>query len=112
MDRRSTLCDLVELQRPLDEILLNLNRLPWDSEVALVALEQQHIASVLRRYCDNQLSSGDVEVWANAIEGRDDITYEPSSTAGRLLHELANPRLTAPLTPERAAELLDLISRR
>ena len=110
MDRRSILCDLVELRRPLDEILPDLKRLPWDSEVPLVIFGQQQLASVLRRYRDNELSSGDVEIWANAIEGRDDISYEPSSAAGRLLHELANPRLTAPLTPERAAELLDSIS--
>jgi hypothetical protein len=112
MDRRSILCDLVELRRPLDEISLNLKRLPWDSEVTLVTLEQQHLASVLRRYRDNELSSGDVEIWANAIEGRDDISYEPSSTTGRMLHQLANPHLAAPLTPERAAQLLDSISRR
>jgi|SRR5882672_4908595 len=110
MDRRSILCDLVEFRRPLDEISLNLKRLRWDSEVPLVMLEQQHLASVLRRYRDNELSREDVEIWANAIEGRDDISYEPSSAAGRLLHELANPRLTVPLTPERAAELLDSIS--
>ena len=73
-------------------------------------LEQQHLASLLRRYRDNELGSEDLETWANAIEGRDDISYEQSSTAGRLLHELANQRLTAPLTPERAAELLDSIS--
>ncbi|WP_156433858.1 hypothetical protein [Bradyrhizobium retamae] len=94
----------------MNEILLDLKGLPWDSEFPLVMLEQQHLASVLRRYHNNELSSGDMEVWANAIEGRDDISYEQSSAAGRLLHELANPRLTAPLTPERAAELLDSIS--
>lgn len=110
MDRKSILCDLVELRRPLNEILLDLKRLPWDSEVPLVMLEQQHLAPVLRRYRDNELSSGDMEIWANAIEGRDDISYEKSSIARRLLHELANRRLTAPLTPERAAELLDSIS--
>jgi hypothetical protein len=110
MDRISILCDLVEFRRPLDEILLDLKRLPWDSEVPLVMLEQQHLASVLRRYRDNELGSGDMEIWANAIEERDDISYEQSSVAVRLLHELANPRLTAPLTPKRAAELLDSMS--
>jgi len=49
-------------------------------------------------------------MWANAIEGRDDIEFNPDTTAGRLLHELANPVFTEPLTPARAAELLELIS--
>jgi hypothetical protein len=86
MDRRSILCDLVELPRPviLDAILLDLKRLLWDSEVPLVMLEQQHLASALRRYRNNELSSGEIEIWANAIEARDDISYEPSCAAGRL----------------------------
>jgi hypothetical protein len=110
MDPRSILCDLIEITRPLDEILINLKRLAWDSEVPLVTLEQRHLASVLRRYRDGNLSGEAVEIWANAIEGRDDIGYEPDTIAGRLLFELANPRLTARLTPARASELLDLIS--
>ena len=109
-DRRTILCDLVELRRPLDEISFNLKQIPWDSEVPLVLLEQRHLASVLRRFRDNELSSRDVECWANIIEGREDISYEPNSAAGKLLHELANPDLTAPLTPERAAGLLGSIA--
>jgi hypothetical protein len=110
MDRNSLLCDLVEFRRPLNEILPDLKGIPWDSEFPLVMLEQQHLASVLRRYRNNELGSGDVEVWANAIEGRDDISSEQGSAAGRLLHELANPHLTKRLTLERAAELLESIS--
>ncbi len=107
MDRKVILSDLVELAKPLDEILINLKRLAWDSEVPLVTLEQRHLASVIRRYLDGKLSSEAVEVWPNAVEGRDDIGYEPDTFVARLLHELANPRLTAPLTRERAAELLE-----
>ena len=110
MDRRSIICDLVEFKRPLESSLRDLKRFPWDYEVPLVMLEERHLASVLRRYRNNELSSSDVEMWANAIEGRDDIKYDPDSTTGQLLHELANPVLTEPLTPARAAELLELMS--
>jgi hypothetical protein len=109
MDRKSILFDLVEFTKPLDEILLNLKGLAWDSQAPLVTLEQRHLASVLRRYRDGNLSGEVVEAWANAIEGRDDVGYEPDAIAGQLLHELANPRLTAPLTRGRAVELLDSI---
>jgi hypothetical protein len=51
-------------------------------------------------------------MWASAIELRDDIDYDPDSAAGRLLHELANPLLTLPLTSVRAAELLEFISQK
>jgi len=69
-------------------------------------LERRHIAAALRRYADGQLTGAAIENWANAIEGRDDIGYEPRSTVGRLLHELANPVLTKPLSPSRATDLL------
>ena len=110
MDRRSIVRDLVELRRPLDSIMRDLKRFPWDCEAPLIMIEKRHFESVLRRYRNNELTSSDVEMWANVIEGRDDIEYDPDTTAGKLLHGLANPILTEPLTPARAAELLELIS--
>jgi hypothetical protein len=70
MDQRIILRDLVEFKRPLDDILLDLKRLKWDNEVPLVILEQSHLASVLRRYLDGELSSEAVGTWADAIEMR------------------------------------------
>jgi hypothetical protein len=110
MGQNSILSGLVEFTRPLDELLIELKRLEWDSEAPLVTLKVKHLVSTLRRYLAGQLSCKDVEIWANAIEMRDDIGYEPDTIAGQLLHELANPLLTVPLTPERAEELLGGIS--
>jgi hypothetical protein len=110
MDRRSIISDLAEFRRPLESILCDLKRFPRDCEVPLVTFGESHLAFVLRRYRNSELTSSDVELWANAIEGRDDIEYDPDTNAGRLLHELANPVLTEPLTPARAAEMLELIS--
>ena len=44
-------------------------------------LKKQQIVNILRRYFNGQLSSLDVENWANAIEGREDIEYESEKTA-------------------------------
>jgi hypothetical protein len=112
MDRKTIVRDLIELRRPLNATILDLKQFPWDCEAPLVALEERHFASVLCRYRDNELNSSDVEMWASAIELRDDIDYDPDSAAGRLLHELANPLLTLPLTSVRAAELLEFISQK
>lgn len=106
MDRRSVVFDLVELRRSLDDLIGDLKQFPWDGEVELVALTRSHIASVLQRFCSGELSGETVEVWANTIEFRDDVAYDPDSSVGRLLHELANPIITEPLTRHRAMELL------
>jgi hypothetical protein len=110
MDRKSILLDFVGITRPLDEILLDLKKFSLDCDGPLIMLEQRHIAAALQRYADGQLTGATIENWANAIEGRDDIGYDPRSIAGRLLHELANPVLTEPLSPSRAAGLLTSIS--
>ena len=102
--------DLVELARPLDEISINLRRFPFDCDFPLVILERRHIAAVLRRFVDGQLTGLDIEKWANAIEGRDDIGYDPRSIVGMVLHELANLVLAEPMSSGRAAELLTSVA--
>jgi hypothetical protein len=108
MDRRSILRDLVQLSRPLDDILDDLQRFPWDSEVEFVALTAGNISSILRRYRDGELSAETVEAWADAIELRDDIACDPDAVAGKILFELANPLINEPLTRRRALDLLAL----
>jgi hypothetical protein len=110
MDRKAILLDLVGITRPLEEILVDLRRFSIDHHEPLITLERGHIAAALRRYADGQLTDVTIEEWANAIEGRDDIGYDPRSIVGRLLHELANPVLTEPLSPSRATGLLTLVS--
>jgi hypothetical protein len=86
-----------------------LRQLPWDSP-ELVVLGRKEILSVLQRCQGGQLSPEQVEEWANALEGRDDLGFEPADA--ELLHEvifeLANPVLTNQLS---ASRLLQLIMR-
>jgi hypothetical protein len=110
MDRKSILLDLVGITRPLDEILVDIRRFSLDCDGPLIMLERRHIAAALRRYADGQLTGATIENWANSIEGRDDIGYAPRSIVGRILHELANPILTEPLSPSRATGLLTSVS--
>jgi hypothetical protein len=59
------------------------------------------------RYLSGSIDGSDVEQWAEAIEGRDDVGYETTVAdwLRQVVFELANPKLTAPLEPSRAAEL-------
>ena len=103
--RRSLLRELLEFSRPLPEIAEGLAAHNWDVSDPLVALAEADVCRVLTRYLAGELSATHVELWANAVECRDDIEYNPDTTLGGALHELANPLLTCPLTRRSAATL-------
>ena len=106
-ERTKSLESLLTLNQPLDEIRSALASFPWDSESELVTLSLAHVGSVLARYLRNNLSEKDLEDWANALELREDIGFEPptENVLKEIIHELANPSLTQPLTRQRALEL-------
>src|SRR5688572_27360607 len=95
MDRMRVLRSLLELDRPIDIVLGDLAAVAWDSEEELVILRPAHVIEILNRFRSGRVGAQDVERWANANEGRDDIGFEDDSRA--LLKEaifcLANPDL-------------------
>ena len=105
--RTRLVLDLIEMRRPVQDVLRELRAYPWDSE-ALVAITRDHVASTLKKYLSGELSSADVETWANAIEARDDVDVEKDDGAlvESIVWELANPTLSALLSPPRATALL------
>jgi hypothetical protein len=102
METKSALHELLELKKPLDEILPTLDRLERDS-VPLVILERSHVASILRRYCDGELNRHDVERWANLVASRNDIGDNSDAVVREYLLELALPA-NSQLTRERAGK--------
>jgi hypothetical protein len=110
LDRAGLLAELLGYERPLPDVLAALAAYGWDSDEPLVELKTSHIRHALDRYIRTELSAAQVEEWANAIECREDIAYEPSSLAGDTIFELANPELALPLSPARVEELLLLLS--
>jgi len=104
--RESNLQELLQFARPIDELTRTLSAYGWDFSEPLVALSPMHLSSVLKRYLAGELSGAQIEQWANAIEGREDVQYLPSSLTGLALHELANPLLTCPLTRQSATTLV------
>jgi hypothetical protein len=108
-ERSQLLQSLLKLDRPLDQILPPLNQLGWDSDEELATLHPQHLISILNRYLNGELSPVAVENWANAIECREDLAWE-SETISALIHELANPLLTRPLSEDTAREWLQRLA--
>lgn len=103
MERKSALHELLELKKPLDEILRTLDRVEQDS-VPMVMLERRHVASILRRYCDGDLNRHDVERWAKLVLSRSDIDYNSDAVLREHLLVLALPA-DSQLTRERAGKI-------
>jgi hypothetical protein len=101
-DRTMALLALLLAERPIQTLLSELDDFPWDSPVELAVLNSQHLVDLLHRFLAGDLSAEDVESWANAVEGRDDIGYEAAFEAElkECIFQLANPDLGYPLTPE------------
>lgn len=97
---------LVGGAEPLEEIVANLRQFGWDSDQDLVVLTREHAGAVLDRYLRGEIDSSTVETWANAIEGREDIGYAPSSedTLAEFVFEIANPDIAGALTPALATD--------
>jgi hypothetical protein len=109
MNRAATLEALVKISMPISEAISRLAEFPWDSESELVLLTPEDFFHVLSSFKRGSLSAAEVEDWANALECRDDVGFA-TSQARELLHELANPLLTQPLSGERADFWLSQLS--
>lgn len=93
--RLGLLNKLLKFEGKLDVIRENLSAFEWDSE-ELICVKNDHILHVLDLLVRQDITTKDVELWANLIEGREDIEFssEPVQDA---IDQLANPDLYGPL---------------
>ncbi|MGO9559437.1 MAG: hypothetical protein ACLPQS_17385 [Acidimicrobiales bacterium] len=105
-DRITALEDLLLMRIPPAEAQQHLRRFMWDSE-PLVTLTRADLERVLDEYLTGRIRAEVVEAWAEALEGRDDVSLERGLEVviNDVVFELANPELTARLTATGAQEL-------
>jgi hypothetical protein len=105
--REQLLQQLAEYRLPIEPTLAALREYPWDSDVPLFTVTREHIRTMLRRYLSGELTADQLTDWADLLECRDDITYEPASyePLRQVIFELANPNLNAEISPEVAREI-------
>ena len=110
-ERKKALEALLGFEQPVEQLNTALAAFPWDSDTELAFFSVGHAANLLKRFVTGNTTASEVENWANAVEGRDDIGFESANEQllREFVHELANPLITRPLTPERAIELLKKI---
>ena len=78
----------------------------------MVVLTTDHILSVLRRFQEGELIAADVEAWADLIECREDIDYQPGRDEAivEAIFVLANPVLNGSLDEALTDQVIALIS--
>lgn len=90
------------LAEPLkaEELSRSLSHLKWDSDDELVDLHRAHVSHALSAYMQGELDASEIETWANAVEGRDDIGREEGFELllNDAIHCLANPVLEGHLS--------------
>jgi hypothetical protein len=96
--RIAALLDVTQWRRrPISEAVERLREFPWDSDDELVTMTRADGISCLDLYLTGSITADDVNVWAEALEGRDDVAFD-TELLSELLFELANPEITEPLS--------------
>jgi hypothetical protein len=99
-DRRELVLDVIQIRRPLHAAIEALAQLPWDCEQELALVGRPDALRVMRRFLSGDLTSTEVEDWANALEARDDVGFDDDARdlVEDFIFTMANPLLTEPLT--------------
>lgn len=110
--RQMLLHQLLTLSAPVEQVLPQLLTLRWDEAGQPEQLTRANLRAALQRNGAGMLSAAELERWANALEGRDDLDFETGHEAAidKVLFELANPLLTQALDRQRTDVLLSLLS--
>lgn len=107
-DRLELVNLLLDAPDSLASTMERLSSYSWDFTGTGVQLKREHIEAALQRYLSGSLTREQLEDWANAIEGREDIEFDGSygQLLADIVYELANPTLTQLLSKPRAIELI------
>lgn len=99
-ERKVLLQELIQGERPVARIISELAQFGWDSSIELATLTSRDLTNMLTRFINGALSSQQVVEWANAIECREDVGFEPQEEVivKQAVHELATPELWEPIT--------------
>jgi hypothetical protein len=111
-DRVKPLRELIEFREPIPVAISHLRRFPWDSDAQLVTVTSNDLIRVLDAYLAGKVSNTAMEEWAEALEGREDIAYDPKQAwiLKQIIFDLSNPLLTTPIDPARASRLRNSLS--
>jgi hypothetical protein len=103
--RGAAVRDLLELRVPVAQAVAALGRFEWDCDEELRTLTRADALRMLGGFQRHELTVGDCRLWAEALEGRDDVGFESGAedVLKEFLFQIATPELAGPLTHEAAS---------
>jgi len=103
---KNILKSLINFSNYVNILEEEIKKVHWDNEIS-VLFTKRHIINVLNLYLEDKIDEKELELWANLIEGREDIDFT-SDNIQEIIFELANPCLYGELTKERVSHLLKM----
>ncbi|MCG9881828.1 MAG: hypothetical protein MH472_14630 [Bacteroidia bacterium] len=98
--RKEILTDLILYRKELGTIQEELSIFAWDCNTPIVILTNTEIKEVFENYLNDNISNEELEDWANAIEMREDIGFDPDKIK-EIIFNIANPILTESISKEK-----------
>ena len=106
-DRKQLLLDLILLRGKPQDIKKELSKYSWDSVSPIVKIDTQSMIFVLTKYIKGDISTDELEEWANLVECRDDI--EIPSVIQEFIFELANPEINGDITKKKVNDYVKVL---
>lgn len=112
MERQDAVLELVDWRGALTDLRAALQDFPWDCEHSLVVLRPEHICRAIDRFLKDEVSAKELEDWAEAVEGREDIEYlaSHSEIISEALFQLSTPEANVPISKLSAGRWLHELS--
>jgi hypothetical protein len=109
-NRRQMLLNLVNLSQEISTLKKDLSPNSGGSDDRVI-LQRMHLVNILSKYSLGLLKHDDIVAWANLIEGRDDVGYEPGyeETIKGILLSLADPEMQEELSAPKVEEYFRML---
>ncbi len=104
--RKQILLEIFNLESDLNQLQDKILEYPWDSEMPLLVVSKDDLAKIMQKFISSDTLFLEVENWANLLECREDIQYQPEELK-EYIFELANPYLYGEITKERLQEIVN-----
>ncbi|AMB42051.1 hypothetical protein IG195_08870 [Arthrobacter sp. TES] len=98
VQRREAVYDLIQLRCPLQEALARLSTFEWPSQEELATAFARDIGHALDEFWAGKISADDLCVWAEELQGREDIALNPEDRdfLADALFQLSTPEICGP----------------
>lgn len=93
---------LVQMELSVEQAIEELRQFEWDFEGLPFLLTRTHLESAIMRYLNDEISSNQLEAWADALEMREDVSYDKNDKdwIEEVIRDFANPTLNGAITKQ------------